>query len=33
MENMEYMFLCPQGDIVYTDNPVLRGGQVTLPLI
>ena len=23
---MDDMFLCPQGDIVYTDNPVLRGG-------
>ena len=30
MENMVYMFLCPQGDTVYTDNPKSRGGQVNV---
>jgi hypothetical protein len=25
MENMDYMFLCPQGDTVYTDNTKSRG--------
>lgn len=26
IENMDYIFQCPQGDTVYTDNPKLRGG-------
>ena len=25
MEHMDYMFLCPQGDTVYTDNRKVRG--------
>jgi hypothetical protein len=25
MEYLVFMFLCPQGDALYTDNPKLRG--------
>jgi hypothetical protein len=30
MENMVYMFQCPQGDTVYTDNPKLRGSVIEI---
>ncbi len=32
MEYMVYMFLCPQGDTVYTDNTKLRGGLVIVSI-
>lgn len=28
MHNMDDMFLCPQGDAVYTDNRKLRGDEI-----
>jgi hypothetical protein len=31
MENMDYMFLCPQGDALYMDNPKLRGVLMLSP--
>ena len=27
MQNMDYMFLCPQGETVYRDNPKVGGGE------